>query len=270
LLIVGGLILAESLNLFKRVPKPAFVLGQMREAADALPEYQAKMMIFGGVGSPGDTCSQWGKRDGDVVTSVQTMLGTHYVERWHGNTWEFYHPGLELQGKVTVRNLERLSCPHWLISGYPSVPELVEAIGGASDLVVEGVGEQFGEQVWVLNAKPNLLAADTLSKRGQPPLLGAEWRIFVSQTTRLPSNIVPAVEMRSSAGISLTSIGALSSPAPSDWRELAGRVKVSRRKSWECDAARPAGIERILKQLRAEFLAYNQSQYPMNPNPDLR
>jgi hypothetical protein len=269
--VIVGAVLTDSLHLFSPLPKPAQVIAKVQKAAAALPTYQARLMIFGGAGSPGDTCDQWQNSQGEVVTRVKSMFGTQYVERWQGETWEFYHPGLALQGKVTVRNVARLTCPHWLISGYPTVQEIATALATANDCVVEGSGPDAGEDVWVLRCKPNLFGKGGLSTRAQPPFLTDEWRLMIPHSTRLPNRIFPSGSNSTSmSGISLASVRASSPPVQADWRSLAGPVRVAKQKHYTCDVANPASVEAVVKELRMQFQAYQRTQYPMNPNPDLR
>jgi hypothetical protein len=173
-----------------------------------------------------------------------------------------------LQSKVVVRNADRLPSPHWLVTGYPTVPELVKSLSTASDLVVEGSGPQDGEEVWVLKCRPNLVGEGSLSARMQPLLLTQEWMVMVPHSTRLPRRIFPVGSSGPQmSGIVLSSARPAEQPSGAEWRKLAGPIKVTRRRSYTCDAAKPAEVERVIKEIRDEFRAYQKTLFPRNPMP---
>jgi hypothetical protein len=254
---------ADGLGLFRRLPRPQALLARLDKAVAGLGTYEATMMIFGGAGTPGETCRQFKNDQGEVVTHVRTMLGYQYVERWQGDVWEYYHHGLGLQGRVEVRNSARLRYPHWLVSGYPSVPEVAAAVRAAEGHVVEGSGSDPNGEVWVLRCRPTVLSPTEAPPAEAPGLLSAEWRVMLLQDSDLPTRIMPAsMENSAMSGISLSSIRSASPPAGADWRRLVGVPAVKRRHSFTCNAAEPESVRRVTQAIRGEFAAYQRHRYP--------
>jgi hypothetical protein len=215
------------------------------------------------VGSAGDTCQQWKNSRGEVVTLVSTMLGYKYVERWLGDTWEFYQPGLGLQGKVTVHNSARLVWPHWLVSGYPSIPEITSAIAQSRDLVVEGQGTDADRVVWSLRCQPTL----GKSAFSDNMLLQTGWRVMLLKSTGLPARIQPSSPDAGMRGISISEIRPIDPPTGAEWRSLAGPVTATRNLTLDCDAAAPDTVKAAVIRVRAVLDEYRQSQYPRTAAP---
>jgi hypothetical protein len=171
---------------------------------------------------------------------------------------------------LVLRNAESLTCPHWLVSGYPSIQELAAAISTAQDPVVEGSGMDSAGEVWVLRCRPTVLRQGMQMAPGPQAMLTSDWRVMLLHTTGLPARIQPTDPESGMRGVVVSSLQRATPPTAKDWRLLAGPVKVRRTRALECDAAVPGSVESATASVRAEFAAYMRSQFPVQRTPSER
>jgi hypothetical protein len=262
-----ALMAADVLGLFAPRPSPARLIQLMSRAAERLTHYSADMMLVNGPGGPGQFCTEWVTPGGDVTLRLtNSLLDTVEAQRWHGNRWETYRPDVKLERSVTCAHLAQLPHGRWLISGYPTMEDLVAAVREARNPRVVREESTESGPVWVIECEP-LFSNPNGPGRPWPPgqqLLGERWKVMLSKEMHLPVRILPSDETRAGTeGINVLNLKLGATRPPEKWRELAADpAPKAKRLDLTCDAATPGTVGGLITRVRASDEAYRRTLYP--------
>jgi hypothetical protein len=274
---LGSLVLIDALGLLQRRPAADRLVRRFSDAWARLAGYEAQVSVGqeGGASAGPVSCFQWytrgqGPQAGTLVIATRDVTGFAHVERWRGGEWEYYDPGPELEAKVSVSHLDALPHGRWLLSGFPTLEDLEEALRGARDGQVVGFQDGPRGGAWIVECRP------------QPPVLGSAvaawepaadfyaqrfrrpWRVWFANDTGLPTHVVIAGPPDGpSLRIGIEKLRPGPPPALADWKTAAGgHGQVRQRLQLRGDAASPASLDAARRRIQREANAWRRSLFP--------
>lgn len=240
----GVLIIAaiDGSGVLRPLPAAAQVVRRMTHAWEELPGYEAEVSAgkWVSMGGGPQACRQWYSRDGAFILAASDQMGFRHVERWEGQTWDYYQPGVDLQVRMTLRNLDRAPYARWLITGFPSLGDLVRTIQDATETRVTGAAMTETGRQWIVDCRPRRLATPAGAGEQDRAFLenafGRPWRVWLSETTSLPAHVIIGPETEQPFRVGIAAVKSGTPTLPADWRDVLGSgTKVRARLSLQVD-----------------------------------
>lgn len=260
-LILGLGVLADGLGLLRPRPPAARLIRELGQRWEAAAAYRAEISTGqwgqGAVGVPA-TSRQWYWKDrGELVLATQDMAGFRHAEHWQKDLWTYYQPGADLQVETRLAGTAEVPHAGWLVTTFPTVGDLVQALQSAGDAEVTGSEELSSGSAWIVECTPPMPVEALNLPESHPArafyrrFFGRRWKVWLSQETGLPNHlIIPGQGSEPAARIGVENLKLGPVEALADWRtSVTERVKAPRKLRFACNLRNGRDLPKVRERI---------------------